>query len=198
MGLAKAQRLRTTLRALHNRNYRLFYIGQGISLVGTWMQMVATGWLVNRLTGSAVMLGVVAFANAASATTSASFTQPGVYTLRLTAVRTDKSIETAFVTVTVDHQPPSVVLTAPEDGMSFTPSDLYVTLAAEPEDNLQVSYVEFYVDRELFEVSEEWPYSVRWPIGALGAHVVEAIAYDAAGNSASSGVATIHIVEGGR
>ena len=121
-----------------------------------------------------------------------------VYTLRLTAVRTDKSIETAFVTVTVDHQPPSVVLTAPEDGMSFTPSDLYVTLAAEPEDNLQVSYVEFYVDSELFEVSEEWPYSVRWPIGALGAHAVEAIAYDAAGNSASSGVATIHIVEGGR
>jgi MFS family permease len=51
------------LRALRHRNYRLFMSGQLISLIGTWMQTVAESWLVYRLTGSAVLLGVVGFAN---------------------------------------------------------------------------------------------------------------------------------------
>ncbi len=49
-------------RALRSRNYRLFFAGQSISLVGTWMQQVAMSWLVYRLTGSAFLLGVVGFA----------------------------------------------------------------------------------------------------------------------------------------
>ncbi len=48
-------------RALKYRNYRLFFCGQGISLVGVWMQNIAMGWLVYRLTGSALLLGVVGF-----------------------------------------------------------------------------------------------------------------------------------------
>lgn len=129
---------------------------------------------------------------------TSSLSNGAVYTLRLTAVRNDKSIETAYVTVTIDHQPPTVTLTAPEDGASFAPDDLYITLAAEPEDNLQVSYVEFYVDDQLYEISEEWPYSVRWPIGAAGTHTVHAVAYDAAGNSAPSGVVTVEVSGGDR
>ncbi len=49
-------------RALRHRNFRLFFIGQSISLIGTWMTRVATSWLVYRLTGSALLLGVVGFA----------------------------------------------------------------------------------------------------------------------------------------
>jgi MFS family permease len=49
-------------RALRHRNYRLFFFGQGISLVGTWITHVATSWLVYRLTGSAALLGIVGFA----------------------------------------------------------------------------------------------------------------------------------------
>ena len=49
------------LRALRHRNYRLFFGGQFISLTGTWMQVVAQSWLVYRLTGSAVLLGLVGF-----------------------------------------------------------------------------------------------------------------------------------------
>ncbi len=49
-------------RALAHRNFRLFFYGQTISLVGTWMTRIATGWLVYRLTGSAFLLGVVGFA----------------------------------------------------------------------------------------------------------------------------------------
>ncbi len=52
---------KATFRALRYPNYRLFFLGQGTSLIGTWMQRIATSWLVYRLTGSAVMLGVVGF-----------------------------------------------------------------------------------------------------------------------------------------
>lgn len=51
------------VRALRHRNYRLFFGGQGVSLVGTWITRVATSWLVYRLTGSELLLGVVAFAS---------------------------------------------------------------------------------------------------------------------------------------
>jgi MFS family permease len=50
-------------RALRHRDFRLFFIGQGISLTGTWMQQVAMSWLVYRLTGSAFALGAIAFAS---------------------------------------------------------------------------------------------------------------------------------------
>ncbi len=50
------------LRAFRHRNYRLFFGGQIISLTGTWMQSVAEAWLVYRLTGSSVLLGVTSFA----------------------------------------------------------------------------------------------------------------------------------------
>src|SRR5689334_22061516 len=51
------------LRALRYRNYRLFFGGQAVSLVGTWITTTATNWLVYRLTGSAFILGVIAFAS---------------------------------------------------------------------------------------------------------------------------------------
>jgi MFS family permease len=54
-------RLPPVIRAFKHRNYQLFFGGQLISLTGTWMQSVAQSWLVYRLTGSAVLLGFVAF-----------------------------------------------------------------------------------------------------------------------------------------
>jgi hypothetical protein len=49
-------------RALHHRNFRLFFGGQSISLIGTWMTRLATSWLVYRLTKSSLLLGTVGFA----------------------------------------------------------------------------------------------------------------------------------------
>jgi len=63
---AKAARLpkwATTLRALRHRNFQLFFSGQLISLIGTWMQTVAQAWLVYRLTKSPLLLGSVGFAS---------------------------------------------------------------------------------------------------------------------------------------
>lgn len=52
--------LRQTFSALKHRNFRLFFIGQSISLIGTWMQNAAQSWLVYQVTGSKLLLGVVA------------------------------------------------------------------------------------------------------------------------------------------
>ncbi len=49
-------------RALHSRNFKLFFVGQGISVIGTWMTRLATTWLVYHLTQSALLLGIVSFA----------------------------------------------------------------------------------------------------------------------------------------
>jgi MFS family permease len=54
-------RWRFALRALQHRNYALFFSGQTVSLIGTWMTRLATSWLVYRLTNSAFLLGVVGF-----------------------------------------------------------------------------------------------------------------------------------------
>lgn len=50
------------LRSLRHRDFRLFFAGQGVSQIGTWLQLIATSWLVYRLSGSAFLLGLAAFA----------------------------------------------------------------------------------------------------------------------------------------
>ena len=55
-------RTKTVFRSLQYRNYRLFFSGQSLSLIGTWMQRIALPWLVYHMTGSAFLLGVVGFA----------------------------------------------------------------------------------------------------------------------------------------
>lgn len=59
--LIRKPEFRTIFRALNSRNYRLYFTGQGVSLIGSWMQSVAMGWLVYRLTRSAFLLGVIGF-----------------------------------------------------------------------------------------------------------------------------------------
>lgn len=56
-------KIKIIFRTFHSRNYRLFFGGQCISLIGTWMQQVALSWLVYRITGSVFYLGLVGFAN---------------------------------------------------------------------------------------------------------------------------------------
>jgi MFS family permease len=62
-GASSASRWQVAGRALRHRNFQLFFSGQLISLIGTWMQSVAQSWLVYRLTGSALLLGSVGFAS---------------------------------------------------------------------------------------------------------------------------------------
>ncbi len=55
--------IKTVFRALRHKNYRLFFAGQSISLIGTWMQQIAVSWLVYRMTNSAFLLGLVGFSS---------------------------------------------------------------------------------------------------------------------------------------
>jgi MFS family permease len=55
------QQTMTVFRSLKSRNFKLFFYGQSISLIGTWMQKTAVSWLVYQITGSALLLGVVGF-----------------------------------------------------------------------------------------------------------------------------------------
>ena len=59
----KVPRFPSTFRALRHRNFQLFFAGQFVSLTGTWMQSVAQSWLVYRLTGSVVLLGLIGFSS---------------------------------------------------------------------------------------------------------------------------------------
>ncbi|HZC46689.1 MAG TPA: MFS transporter [Candidatus Acidoferrum sp.] len=52
----------TAFRALRHRNFRLFFFGQLVSMIGTWMQIIAQSWLVLKLSNSPLMLGIVSFA----------------------------------------------------------------------------------------------------------------------------------------
>jgi MFS family permease len=61
--VSNGSRWRATFRALRHRNFKLFFSGQLISLVGTWMQNVAQAWLVYRMTGSSLLLGSIGFAS---------------------------------------------------------------------------------------------------------------------------------------
>ncbi len=60
---SRDSKLALAVRALRHRNFQLFFSGQLISLIGTWMQTIAESWLVYRLTGSSLMLGTVGFAS---------------------------------------------------------------------------------------------------------------------------------------
>ncbi len=55
--------MKSIIRSLRHRNFRLYFFGQGLSVTGTWMQSVAVGWLVYRLTGSKALLGLAGFAS---------------------------------------------------------------------------------------------------------------------------------------
>ena len=77
----KKSALRFLMRALTYRNYRLFFGGQGLSLIGTWMQQIAMSWLVYRMTNSVFLLGLIGFTGQIPTVIFGSFA--GVYADRL-------------------------------------------------------------------------------------------------------------------
>lgn len=127
---------------------------------------------------------------------TAGLSDGAVYTLRLTMVRADNSLETAYVAVTVDNAPPRVQLSEPQEGARFSlREDAAIPLRAEPEDNVQIARVDFYRDGEQVASAEEWPYTARVPLEQAGTFELWAVAYDAAGNSAESAHVSVRVSE---
>jgi membrane peptidoglycan carboxypeptidase len=118
----------------------------------------------------------------------------GLYSLRLTVVRSDNSIQQSIVQVTVDNTPPAIQLLKPSEGQTYHLSDEVVTIQPSVTDNLSMSKVEFYVDDLLIATSTVAPYNVRWVIAAAGQHVVQIRAYDTVGNISTSPRVTIRVL----
>jgi len=81
--------------SLRSRNYRLYFIGQGISLIGTWMQNIALSWLVYRLTDSVFLLGVIGFTTHIPTFILAPFT--GVLTDRFNRLKIMRGAQVFFM-----------------------------------------------------------------------------------------------------
>jgi len=117
----------------------------------------------------------------------------GLYSLRLTVVRGNNSIEEFVIPVTVDNAPPTVDILSPQDGATFTPADEYVVIQPNVVDNISMDRVEFYVDGELVATSTVAPFNERWMITNPGRHFIELRAYDTAGNMTVSKRLTITV-----
>ncbi|HEC22303.1 MAG TPA: penicillin-binding protein [Chloroflexi bacterium] len=118
----------------------------------------------------------------------------GLYSLRLTVVRGDNSINEFVIQVTVDNIPPSIELAYPEDGQQYTLDDEFVTIQPFVSDNISMDRVEFYVDDQLIAISTVAPFNERWIITEAGTHVIQLRAYDTAGNTALSERVTIEVL----
>ena len=112
----------------------------------------------------------------------------GLYTLQLTVARGDGSLEQTSIQVTVDNLPPSIHISYPRPGASFSrQGDEWVSIQAQAQDNASLDRVEFFVDEKLIGTSTV-SYHTKWRLrGATsGSHILHAVAYDAAGNATES------------
>ncbi len=118
----------------------------------------------------------------------------GLYTLQLLVVEGEGRVATAALQVTVDNAPPTLRLVLPAEGQSFSRvQDQAAILQVEAGDDLALAQVAFYLDGvRVGEVSAP-PYSLRWPLGRAGEHMVYARALDSAGNAAESERVTFRI-----
>lgn len=110
----------------------------------------------------------------------------GLYSLRLTVVRSNNTVVDFVVPVTVDNQAPTVSLTYPEEGQTYVPEDEFITLQPRAKDNVSMDRVEIFMDGVHIATSTVPPFNARWTIGDTGLHEFWAVAYDAAGNSYES------------
>ncbi|NOR83946.1 MAG: hypothetical protein GQ526_10690 [Ardenticatenales bacterium] len=123
----------------------------------------------------------------------------GLYSLQLTAVRHDQSFEQATVQVTVDSTPPEIELAFPLADQEFLlPDDEWVTVQPLAHDNVSMDRVEFFLNNRPVGTSAVAPFTYQWVInGAVGSHIIHAVAYDAAGNSTQSDPVRIRVVHTG-
>jgi MFS family permease len=140
-------RLNSIVRAFESRNYRLFFLGQGVSLIGTWMTQTASIWLVYHLTNSALLLGIVGFASQAPSFILMPFS--GVFVDRWNRRRTlvftqvlsmVQSLTLAILTLTNTIQIPHIIALSVFQGMincfDMPTRQAFVVDLVEKKDNL--------------------------------------------------------------
>ncbi len=108
----------------------------------------------------------------------------GLFTVLLTAVRTDGSFVEVSAPITLDPSPPTAEILAPRSGQTIDPTDEFLLIQARAADDLSLDRVEFFVDggAEPFAVKRVPPFTARWPIRGTGCRTFVVRAFDAAGN----------------
>lgn len=160
--------------------YRL-EIGQG-NAPSAWQQIGSDG----REGGANISLG----------TWDTTQLPDGLYVLRLTVIRTDGTSEFATREVIVDNTPPTVSLVSPIPNRTYSATqDVYIEISAEPSDNRQTAYVDFYIDGELVASTTESPYIYRWEIaeGRQEPASFWVVVGDRAGNETTSTTAIVQL-----
>jgi len=120
----------------------------------------------------------------------------GTYMLQFSVMLPDLRLDTDFVQVYIDNEPPIVDLQAGTPGQIFRTTDLTIPIVANGSDNSGINRVEFYGNGTLIGTDEEWPYEFEFTIERPGIEVFRATAFDQAGNQ-SSGEVSVEIVRGG-
>jgi len=120
----------------------------------------------------------------------------GPYMLQFSVMLPDNTLDTDFVRVSIDNEPPVVDLQAGTAGQIFRTTDVTIPIVANVTDNLSVQRVEFYHNGTLIGTDTEWPFGFAFTIEREGTEVFRATAFDQAGNQAS-GEVTVEIVRGG-
>lgn len=110
----------------------------------------------------------------------------GLYSLRLTVVRGNNSVEESIIQVNVDNTPPAIEMVSPQEGEVFSLADEFIVINALVADNLSMERVEFYVDDQLIAISTVSPFNERWIISEPGEHYIQLRAFDSVGNTSVS------------
>jgi membrane peptidoglycan carboxypeptidase len=118
----------------------------------------------------------------------------GLYSLRLTVVRGNNSLEEVVIQVTVDNTAPQIQILTPVSDQTFSLEDEFVVIQPLVADNISMSKVEFYVDDQLIATSTIAPFNERWIFSEPGIHYIQLRAYDTAGNTTVSERVKITVV----
>lgn len=111
----------------------------------------------------------------------------GVYTLQLTVVFADGSVDTDTKLVTLDNTPPSIQLRTGDELNSIRyPEQSVISLVADASDNLTIERVEFYHNGELLGIDREWPYGFDYAVLDTGTEAFSVVVFDQVGNNAQS------------
>lgn len=111
----------------------------------------------------------------------------GLYTIQLQVVHNDQQVDIVLLQITVDNIPPQISVSSPSEGQESTPRAGRITLAANAQDNLEIQFVEFYLDGKKLERRDQSPYAIAWN-SQPGEHTLRVVAVDKAGNRAEDSI----------
>lgn len=121
----------------------------------------------------------------------------GLYNLRLLAVLKDNSVDPFIIQVTVDNTPPTLTLSAGENGQAFTfLGDRVIPLTVVAQDDIAIDRVEFFANDKFIGIDDTFPFGYDHPISRVASETFKAVVFDAAGNVAEAEL-QVEVTRGG-